>query len=97
MFPKTTTEDYLILATSDILDLLQEPPKSLPYIRYGDTTKNTLRKVSKLLNQAATQTSFKTIPEKPQTLPLQPITKEPFPIHATPVPTTYPVPVLPYF
>ena len=38
-FPKTKTEDYLIQATSDILYLLQEPPKSLPYLQYGDTTK----------------------------------------------------------
>ena len=35
--------------------------------------------------------------EKPQTLPLQPIAKEPLPIHATPVPTVYPVPVITYF
>ena len=29
-FPKTMTEDYLIQATSEILALFQEPPKSFP-------------------------------------------------------------------
>ena len=62
----------------DILDLLQEPPKSLPYLQYGDTTKNALIKLSKLLNQAATQTSFKTLPEESQAL--KPIAKETVPI-----------------
>ena len=38
-FPKTKTEDYLIQATSDILALLQEPPKSIPYLQYGDQNK----------------------------------------------------------
>ena len=72
-FPKTKTEYYLIQATSEILALIQEPPKSLPYIQYGDTTKNVLIKLSKILNQAATRPSLKTIPEEPQAL--KPITK----------------------
>ena len=72
------------------------PPKPLPYLQYGDTTKNALIKLSKLLNQAATQPSLKTTPEDPQALPLQPIAKEPFPIQATPVPMAKPVPVLPH-
>ena len=93
-FPKTKTEDYLIQVTSDILYLLQEPPKSLPYLQYGDKTKNALIKLSKLLNQAATQPSLKTIPEEPQAL--KPITKETFLIQDTPVPIDNPVPVLPH-
>ena len=95
-FPKTTTEDYLIQATLEILALLQETPKSLPYLQYGDTTKNALIKLSKLLNQAATQPSLKTVTEEPQALPLQPIMKEPVPIQATPAPIANPVPVLPH-
>ena len=67
-FPKTKTEDYLIQATPDILVLLQEPPKSLPYLQYGDTTKNALIKLSANLNQAGTQPSLKTLPEEPQAL-----------------------------
>ena len=86
-FPKTKTEEYLIQETSDILALLQEPPKSLPYLHYGDKTNNALIKLSKLLNQAATQPSFKTLPEESQGL--KPIVKETVPI-------TNPILVLPH-
>ena len=41
-FPKTKTEDYLIQAATDILILLQKPPKSLPSLKYGDDTRNAL-------------------------------------------------------
>ena len=68
----------MIQATSYILDLLQAPPKSLPYLQYGDTTKNALIKLSKILNQAATQPSLKTLPEEPQAL--KQISKETVPI-----------------
>ena len=62
----------------DILAIIQEPPKSLPYLQYGDTTKNALIKLSKLLNQAATQPTLKALPEEPQAL--KQIAKETVPI-----------------
>ena len=93
-FPKTNTEDYLIQATSEILVLLQEPPKSLPYLQCDDTTKNALIKLSKILNQSETQPIFKTIPEEPQSL--KPIAKKTFQFQDTPVPIDNPVPVLPH-
>ena len=56
--------------------------------------KNALIKLSKLLNQAATQPSLKTIPEEPQAL--KPIAIETLHIKYTPVPIANPVPVLPH-
>ena len=38
-FPKTAIEDYLLQSASDIMAILQSPPKSLPYLQYGDSTK----------------------------------------------------------
>ena len=52
-FPKTTSEDFLIQAATDILTLLQGPNQTLPILQYGDTTKNALVQLSQLLNRAA--------------------------------------------
>ena len=71
-------------------------PWLLPTGRNGDTSKNALIKLSKLLKQSATQPSLKTIPEEPQALPLRPIAKEPFPMQETPVPMANSVLVLPH-
>ena len=90
-FPKTTTEDYLIQATSDILALLQEPPKSLPYLQYGDKTKNALVTLSKLLNQAASPSVLKTIPEEPS----RQVEQIPIPVRAPPTIVIQPAPLPP--
>ena len=39
-FPETTVEYYLRQSDGDILALLQDPPKTLPLLAYGDATKN---------------------------------------------------------
>jgi hypothetical protein len=52
-FPEVSTEDYLTQAASDILSILQRPPSNLPYLAYGDTTKNALVQIAKLLGRAA--------------------------------------------
>ena len=54
-FPKTTSEDYLLQSASDILAILQSPPKSLPYLQYGDSTKNALVQLSQLIKNAVQQ------------------------------------------
>ena len=54
-FPNTTSEDYLLQSASDILAILKSPPKSLPYLQYGDSTKNALVQLSQLIKTAVEQ------------------------------------------
>ena len=54
-FLKTTSEDYLLQSASDILAILQSPSKSLPYLQYGDSTKNALLQLSQLIKNAVEQ------------------------------------------
>ena len=56
-FPKTTSEDYLL--QSDILAILKSPPKFLPYLQYGDSTKNALVQLSQLIKNAVEQPSHR--------------------------------------
>ena len=59
-FPKTTTEDYLTQATADILAILDKPNKiNLPLMQYGDSTKNAVIEISKLLGSASEQPTLK--------------------------------------
>ena len=39
VFPKTTTEDYLQQAIGDIIAIINNPPKKLPLLSYGDAKK----------------------------------------------------------
>jgi hypothetical protein len=52
-FPEICTEDYLKQAATDILSILQKTPATLPYLAYGDETKNALVQIAQLLGQAA--------------------------------------------
>jgi hypothetical protein len=54
-FPETTTEDYLRQSVGDILALLQDPPKTLPFLSYGDATKNAVTKIAQLLQRSVPQ------------------------------------------
>ena len=40
-FPETTTEDFLRQSVGDIIALLKDPPKTLPFLSYGDATNYT--------------------------------------------------------
>jgi hypothetical protein len=51
-FPKTSTEDYLKQAASDILAVLQKPPTTLPYLAHGDATNNAVVAIITLLGRA---------------------------------------------
>ena len=44
-FPKTTTEDYLQQEIGDIISIMKDPPKTLPFLYYGDakTKKKSIR------------------------------------------------------
>jgi hypothetical protein len=46
---ETTTVDYLKQAASDMLSILQNPPSQLPYLAYGDATKNAIIQIATLL------------------------------------------------
>ena len=54
-FPETAAEDYLRQYVGDILALLQDPPKTLPFLAYGDDTKNAITKIAHLLQRGVTQ------------------------------------------
>ena len=58
-FPSTTTEDYLLQASNDILSILKNPPSSLPFLEAGSTTKNAIEKIAKLLNRNTTRQTKK--------------------------------------
>ena len=44
-FPKTTTEDYLQQEIGDIISIMKDSPKTLPFLYYGDekTKKKSIR------------------------------------------------------
>ena len=57
-FPETTAEEYLRQSVGDILSLLQDPPKTLPFLAYGDDTKNAIKNRSPAQTKcSATSTS----------------------------------------
>ena len=72
-FPETTAEDYLRQSVRDILSLLKYPPNTLPFLAYGDKTKNAITKIAHLLQQSVTQPRLPLIP----VTPLGPLTKQP--------------------
>ena len=39
-FPKTTTEYYLQQEIEDIIVIIRDPPNNIPFLSYGDATKN---------------------------------------------------------
>jgi hypothetical protein len=53
-FPRISTEDYLKQAASDIVAILKNPPSSIPYLAYGDTTNNAIVQIATLLGRAET-------------------------------------------
>ena len=47
--PKTTTEDCLRQAISDILSIIQDPLKTLPFLYYRYATKNYINHIAHIL------------------------------------------------
>ena len=45
-FSKTTTEDYLQHAIGDTLAIMKYPLKTLPFLSYGDATKNAINQIA---------------------------------------------------
>ena len=64
-FPEITSEDYLRQSVGDILALLQDPPKILPFLAYGNNTKNAITKIAHLIQRSVTQPRLPLIPVTP--------------------------------
>ena len=52
---KTTAEDYLRQSVVDMIASLQDPPKTLPFLTYGDATKTSVTKIAHLLKRSVPQ------------------------------------------
>ena len=88
-FPETTTEDYLRQSVGDILALLKDPPKTLPFLSYGDATKNSATNIAQLLQRSVPQPRLPVMSLDP----LFPLTNQP--VSALPrLPTVLPSPVV---
>ena len=44
--PKTTTEDYLQQEIGDIIAVMKDPLKIIPFFPYGDATQNAINQIS---------------------------------------------------
>ena len=53
--PKTTTEDCLQQAIGDIIKIMNISPKTLPFLFYGDATKNTINNISHILHRSTSK------------------------------------------
>jgi len=51
-FPEINTDTLLRQAAQDIVNILQNPPKPLPYLEAGYETQNALLKIATLLQRA---------------------------------------------
>ena len=71
--PESTAEHYLRQSVGDIIDLIQDPPNTLPLLEYGDDTKNAITKIAHLLQRSVPQTRHPIIP----LTPLGSLTKQP--------------------
>ena len=61
-FPEVTTDTLLRQASQDIVSILQNPPKPLPYLDAGDETQNALLKIATLLQRATKPPQANTLP-----------------------------------
>ena len=64
-FPKTTTGDYLQKAIRDTLAIIQDPPKTIPFLSYGDGTKYGINHIVHILQQSKDQTCLNILPFPP--------------------------------
>ena len=59
---KTTTEDYLQKSIGNILSIIQDPPKTLPFLSYGDATKNAINHIAHILQRSTAQPWLSILP-----------------------------------
>ena len=64
-FAKTTTEDYLQQVIGDIIETMKDPLKTLPFLSYGDATKNVINQISHILHRSTYQPRLQILPLPP--------------------------------
>lgn len=67
-FPKTTTEDHLKQSVTDILHILnhKDAPTQLPFLHFGDETKNAITDIAELLHRSIKLPSTPILPAVPR-------------------------------
>ena len=60
--PKTTTEDYLQQAIVEIIAILQDPPKTLTLLSYGDAKKYAIYQIAHILQKSTAQPCLEILP-----------------------------------
>ena len=92
-FLKRTTKDYLLQAIGDIQAIIKYPPKTLPFLSYGDATKKSINHIAHILQRSIAQPRSPILP-LPSMLP-QSHTPYPSPVIIThtdaPAPRVEPV------
>ena len=63
--PKTTTEDYLQQAIGDIIEIMKDPSKTLPFLSYGGATKNAINQIFHIWQRSTSQTRLQIFPLPP--------------------------------
>ena len=61
-FQKTTTEDYLHKAIEDIISIMKDSPKTLPFLSYGGATKNLINQISHIFQKITFQPRLQILP-----------------------------------
>ena len=67
-FQKTTTEDYLQQTIGDIIEIIQDPPKTLTFLSCKYETENEINNINHILQQSTTQPHLKILLLNPMLL-----------------------------
>ena len=60
--PKTTTEDYLQQEIGYIIEIMKDNLKTLPFLSYGDATKNSINHIAHSLQRSAAHPCIQMLP-----------------------------------
>ena len=64
-FLKTNTEDCLQQVIIDIIEIIKDPPKTIYFLSYGDSTTNVINQIAHILQRSAVQPRLKILPLPP--------------------------------
>ena len=77
-FPNTKTEYYLQQSIGDIIEIIKDSPKTLPFLSYGHTTNNLINKIAHIIQRSTAQTCLPILTLPPLLLESQ--TPNPLPV-----------------
>ena len=63
--PKTLIEVNLQQSIGYIVSIIKDPPKTLPFLSYGDATKNVINKISRILQRSTARPCLQILPFPP--------------------------------